>query len=100
MIGWFKGAGSAIAAAVVLLFAFMAVAKAARERDLKEKWQKQAIDDTGARVVDDIDETNASLQRAQQHEKNAERADQDGQKRMDKIKNSNMADLVSSWTKP
>jgi len=94
---WLKGAGSAFIAAALAFLAFMAAAKARNEKDVADKWKQKAKDSESADIKNSTDTAKAALKQAKLHEANAKKAKADGKAKLDKIKDSDMAAIVSSW---
>jgi len=101
-VKWLGSLGSGLAVALLALLAFLAAAKAGREKATAKEWKERAVAEAESDVQEEVDNAKASLSQAKLHDARAKEAGKKTKARLDEIgkKNESMADLVGSWRKP
>jgi len=99
---WLGTLGSGLAVALLALLAFLAAAKATRERASAKKWKDRAITEAEANVETGVADAKASLSQAKLHDARAIEADDKTKARLDQMgkRDESMADIVDGWRKP
>lgn len=102
MSKWLGTLGSGLVVALLALLAFLAAARATRERASAEKWKQRAVAEAESNVQDEVVRAKASFSQAKLHDARAEEAATKTKARLDAIgkRDENMADIVDGWRKP
>jgi hypothetical protein len=87
---------------LLALLAFLAAARAGREKATAQAWKDRAVADAESDVQEEVDRANASLSQAKLHEARAKEARKKTKARLNQIgaRDENMADIVGAWRKP
>jgi hypothetical protein len=84
------------------LLAFLAAARASREKATAKDWKDRAVAEAESDVQEEVDNAKASLSQAKLHDARAKEAKKKTKARLDAIgeRDESMADIVSGWRKP
>ena len=98
-MNWLKGLGKSAWIAIGMFLAAMAVASAARQKGLANKWQQTAVDEKEKDVEDSIGKAKAALSQAKLANSRASEAKENARKKLDSIgrKDPELAAVVSGW---
>ena len=102
MFKWLGTLGSGLVVALLALLAFLAAARAGREKATARTWKERAVAEAESDVQEEVDNAKASLSQAKLHDARAKEAGKKTKARLDQIgkHDESMADLVGSWRKP
>lgn len=102
MSKWLGTLGSGLVVAFLALLAFLAAAKAGREKATAKDWKDRAVAEAESDVQAEADNAKASLSQAKLHDARAKEASKKTKARLDQIgeRGESMADIVGAWRKP